>query len=126
MTEADTVRSDRPKLLGPKRRWLVLLVWGACLATVAAGQLLTVGTFPTGYRTIRGETPATPEEKLWYRLPPLLILGISAIFWVAAKWLIPERGTRGIVRAWGFFLAVTSLVWTFLVSRWYALAWYWD
>jgi len=126
MTELEPQSQNRPRLTGPKRRWLVLLAWGLCLIGALAGQRLAVGAFPTGYWTPDGGTPATPSERIWYLLSPTMVVAFSVLFFVGSKWLVPEEGTRGMIRAWGCFLAFLALLVSLGMSCCFNLIWYMD
>jgi len=53
-------------------------------------------------------------------LPPISILVVSVIFWVSAKWLVPEKGMCSVIRILGTWLSVASLVFSFGMSCDYA------
>jgi hypothetical protein len=99
----------RPVLLGPKRRWWWFFLWVSLQVTVLVVQRSMVFSFPTGYWTPNGFTDSTPEELLWYRLPIAGILLLAVIFVLGLRWWVPEKGTRGILRAWGLLLTLVSI-----------------
>jgi hypothetical protein len=108
----------RPRLFGPKYRWLYLLMWFFVLFSILLVQRLTALTFPTGNWM---NWQATFEELVWYRLPPALIIGLTVLFFIALRWLVPEKGTRSIIRVWACFFSLIAVLTSFGISAWYSM-----
>jgi len=121
----DGLSQERPKLLGPKRRWWLLVLWAGLLLAVLFAQRATAFSFEHGYWTPDGFTDPTPEELLWYRLPLVAIVLIAVIFLVGLRWWVPEDGTRGILRVWGFFFSFLSFLVSVGISFWFHWYFYW-
>ena len=119
MDKSDQAATPRPKLWGPKRRWLSLLVLVLALAGVLIAQHLTAHSFPTGSWTPDGNTPATRAELLWYRLPPVAITVICIIFLILAHWLAPEKGMRSVIRLWGLFATMIAVLLSMAISLYF-------
>lgn len=101
---------ERPKLFGPKRRWWWLVLWAGSLLAVLVAQRMTAFSFESGYWEGGHLTDPTREELLWYRLPPAAIVLLAVIFFVGLRWWVPEKGTRGMIRVWGFFFSFLSIL----------------
>jgi hypothetical protein len=95
------------------------VVWVGLLAGIVVAQRLTAHSFEHGHWTPSGLTSATRAELLWYRLPLVSQILISVTFFICAKWLVPEKGTRSIIRAWGFFATVVAVLCSVAMSLWY-------
>ena len=119
-------QSDRPKLIGPKTRWLVLLAWAVCLAGVLVAQRIAAEIIPTGNWLSEEGTAPTLAEELWHLLSPGLVLLFSVLFFLAAKRLVPEDGTRLMIRAWGVALTVVALLLSLGMGCCFNLIWYMD
>ncbi len=118
MEEPDTVRSGPPKLLGPKRRWLVLGVWILLLVAIIATQYLTARSFNHGYWTQEDPIPTT-QAIIWYHLPLILIVAAFLFFTISARWFVPEKDTRTIIRAWGLLATEVAIICTLCISVWF-------
>ena len=114
----------RPKLLGPKRRWWMLALWAGLLVAVLVVQRTTAHSFDHGYWTPRGPTDPTRAELLWYRLPIGAILLLAVVFLVGLRWWVPERGTRGILRAWGILFSFVSILVSIGMSLWFNILYF--
>ncbi|RPI59966.1 MAG: hypothetical protein EHM48_08015 [Planctomycetaceae bacterium] len=110
---------DRPKLMGPRRRWWILGLWLLLLLAVLISQRATVHSFNTGHWTPSGNTDSTEAELLWYRLPVAGIVVIAVVFFIGLRWWVPEKGTRGIIRAWGIMASFMSLLISVGMSLWF-------
>jgi len=95
-TETGKETSDRPRLLGPRRRWLVLVVWGALSLGVVVVQHLMEN------RT----------EIVSGTVALLVTIGIGLS--VSAGRFIPEMGTRSMVRVWGFYVTFLAILYSFM------------
>ena len=127
MDRPDQTDPSRPKLWGPKRRWLLLLAWVLMLAGVVIAQRLTAHSFPTGNWTPDGNTPATLAELTWYRLPLMSLAVICIVFLILARRLVPEKGMRSVIRAWGLFATVVAILLSLTMSLFFnALVFYMD
>ena len=91
MDESAQTGPPRPKLWGPKRRWLVLLALVLALAGVLAAQRLTAHSIPTGHWTPSELTPPTREEQVWYVLPSVSLMTICMAFGILTRRLVPEE-----------------------------------
>lgn len=121
----------RPRLLGPMRRWLTLCVWLILLGGIVVVQYRPVRAFEhrrwLDYkRSIVSDDrpatrPATRAELLWYHLPRVLLVCVSVGFFISAKWLVPEKGTRTMIRAWGCFATFVALLCSFAMPCWFRL-----
>jgi len=120
-------QSARPESTGPKKRWHVLLAWAGCLAGILAAQRIAADISPSGYLMIDGSgPPLTLAERLWYWLSPAMVLVFSVFFFLAAKRLVPEDGTRSAIRAWGVLLTFVALLVSYGMVCWFYLMWYTD
>jgi len=100
----------------------VLLLWVVLLLAVVVGQHLTAHSIERGgYWTPSGPAPPTTEELVWYRLPPALLVTISILLFVGSKWVIPEKGTRSIVRVWGFFATFVTYLYSSIIAGWFRI-----
>ncbi|MCY2930099.1 MAG: hypothetical protein NTV86_11510 [Planctomycetota bacterium] len=122
--EVGASHAGRPRLFGPRRRWWVLVAWAACLVGILLAQRLTVGTFQTGHWSPSGNTPPTTEELLWYDLPLVLIIATGVLFSLAVRWLIPETGSRKVIRAWGLWLCLPALLASLALSLFYSVVYF--
>ena len=120
----DCLSQGRPKWLGPKRRWWLLVLWVGLLLAVLVVQWETVFSFDHGHWTPDGFTDPTSEELLWYRLPLVAIILIAVVFFVGLRWWSPEKGTRGMLRAWGFFFSFLSILVSIGISLWYSILYF--
>ena len=97
----------------------MLMVWVAILAAVVVGQHHRADSIRTETWST-GVDSATEEEIDWHSEPLAWITGVSAAFFFGSKWLIPEKGSRSIIRAWGLFAALIAVL--YIVAFW---SWFW-
>ena len=119
---AEQSRAWRPKSLGPRRRWLLFVLWVGLHVTVVATQISTAYSFEHG--TLN--TGPTHAERLWYKLPLLAICLTSTVFLVGLHWWAPEKDTRLMLRVSGVYLTVVSVLVTLSISWWYNALFYID
>lgn len=115
-----------PKQLGPRRRWWWLALWVGCILTILVTQTSTAHSFEHGYWTPSGSTDPTKIELLWYWLPLCLIFLVAVVFFVALRWLVPEKGTRTLIRVWGVLPTFLGLIISYSTSCWYHFWFYMD
>ena len=111
----------RPKLFGPRRRYWWLALWGGLLLAVLVVQRATAHSFERIDLMPDGTAVTTDAEVLWVQLPLVAIVVVAAAFLVGLGWLVPEKGSRGVIRAWGFLLSFLSLVASFVMSVWFGI-----
>jgi hypothetical protein len=88
---------------------------------VLVAQRATVPSSTSGFWEGGQVTDSTRAELLWCRLPPTAIVLIAVIFFVGLRWCVPEKGTRGMIRAWGFFFRVLSTLVSFGMSCFFGI-----
>ena len=104
----------------------MLCVWCVLLTSIVVGQHMTANSFEHGHWTPNGNTPATQAEKLWSRLPLVLIAAISVVFLILARWLIPEKDMRFVIRVWGGVATFVGLVASLAISAFFTIIFYMD
>ena len=126
MDRSDQTDPPRPRLWGPKRRWLLLLTLVLMLAGVLIAQRLTADSFEHGHWTPSGMTPPTRAERIWYRLPLVSLAAICIVFLILTHWLVPEKGMRSVVRLWGLFTTMVAVLLSLAISLFFNAWFYMD
>ena len=118
MTDLRLNTRGRPRLFGPRRRWLALGVWLVLLVGIVVVQYRAVRPYVRTRSLAGDDTPATRVELLWRYVPRVLLVSVSVGLFLWAKRLVPEDGTRSMIRAWGCFATFVALLCSFVIPTW--------
>jgi len=96
------------------------------LAGVLIAQHLTALSFPTWYWEGLGPPPATRANLAWHRLPLPSLAVICIVFLLLARWLVPEKGMRSVIRLWGLFATMVAVLLSLAISVYFSFFFYMD